>query len=611
MAMPGLAPGLPRALAGRYRLVRLLAKGGMAEVWEGRDEVLNRPVAIKMLLAHLAADPYLQERFRREAVTAARLVHPGIVAIFDAGVEVLGEAGTDAGSLFSVGWPRDERTKPDMPWPDQPSTAFIVMELVPGETLRDLIARAAPLSPRLATAIVAQVADALAYAHAQGLVHRDIKPANVLLRDEGSDVVRVKVADFGIAKAAATAGGDLTASGTVLGTPKYLSPEQVQGKEPDARADLYSLGVVLFEMLAGRPPFQESTDMATALAQVQQPVPALDELVPGLPRQLTDIVGALLAKDPADRVPSALALGGSLARVGRSLGTSEASNEPGADVHTGLLPTLQSPSGPKDANARPASAGGTIALASEPTEAAALAEGPTGPILVEPAGEAVKAGRGRRKSSRERVPKRSSARGPGPPRKRRPGRWASIVVAVLLVAGLSLAGALAHFPGPAPGTKQDAGGDGGRASSGSSSTSALTVVSVHELTQDGNQPNDNVSELLSVIGNNPSGYWESDIYNSAEFGGSGGFGLVLQLAGLHVLRQLTVSTPMQGWTAEVFASSSDAGALSGWGQALSRQSAINGDSVFSLRDKRASWVLLWMIDPGPTRQAVVRRLSVT
>jgi serine/threonine protein kinase len=583
----------------------------MAEVWEGRDEVLNRPVAIKMLLAHLAADPYLQERFRREAVTAARLVHPGIVAIFDAGVEVLGEGGTDPGSLFSVGWPRDERSKPDMPWPDQPSTAFIVMELVPGETLRDLIARAAPLSPRLATAIAAQVADALAYAHAQGLVHRDIKPANVLLRDEGSDVVRVKVADFGIAKAAATAGGDLTASGTVLGTPKYLAPEQVQGKEPDARADLYSLGVVLFEMLAGRPPFQESTDMATALAQVQQPVPALDELVPGLPRQLTDVVGALLAKDPADRVPSALALGASLARVGRSLGTSEASNEPGADIHTGPLPTVRSPSEPKDANNSPASAGGTVALASEPTEAAALMDGPTGPILVEPTGRAVKAGRGARKSSRARVPKKRSARGPGPHRKRRPGRWASIVVAVLLVAGLSFAAALAHVPGTAPGTKQDAGGNGGRASSGSSSTSALTVVSVHELTQDGNEPNDNVRELPNVIGNTTSAYWESDIYKSAEFGGSGGFGLVLQLDGLHVLRQVTVSTPMQGWTAEVFASSSDAGALSGWGQALSRQSAIKGDAVFSLRDKKASWVLFWMIDPGPTRQAVVRRLSVT
>ena len=106
VVVPGLAPGLPRVLAGRYRLVRLLAKGGMAEVWEGRDEVLNRPVAIKMLLAHLAADPYLQERFRREAVTAARLVHPGIVAIFDAGVEIVGEQEAGPGAMLSMGWPR-------------------------------------------------------------------------------------------------------------------------------------------------------------------------------------------------------------------------------------------------------------------------------------------------------------------------------------------------------------------------------------------------------------------------------------------------------------------------------------------------------------------------
>ena len=269
----------------------------MAEVWEGRDEVLNRPVAVKMLLAHLAADPYLQERFRREAVTAARLVHPGIVAIFDAGVEVLDETGSNPGGLLSVGWPADGRG-PAVGWAAPASTAFIVMELVPGETLRDLIGRAAPLPPALAVAIAAQMAEALAYAHAQGLVHRDIKPANVLLRDEGGDMVRVKVADFGIAKAAATAGGDLTASGTVLGTPKYLSPEQVQGKEPDPRADLYSLGVVLFEMLAGQPPFQESTDMATALAHVQKPAPDLGQIVPGLQRGLVDLVSAFWPKTP-------------------------------------------------------------------------------------------------------------------------------------------------------------------------------------------------------------------------------------------------------------------------------------------------------------------------
>jgi serine/threonine-protein kinase len=583
----------------------------MAEVWEGRDEVLNRPVAIKMLLAHLAADPYLQERFRREAVTAARLVHPGIVAIFDAGVEVLGEQGAGPEALLSVGWPRDERTNPAIGGPDQRSTAFIVMELVPGETLRDLIARAAPLSPQLATAIAAQVADALAYAHAQGLVHRDIKPANVLLRDEGSDVVRVKVADFGIAKAAATAGGDLTASGTVLGTPKYLSPEQVQGKEPDPRADLYSLGVVLFEMLAGRPPFQENTDMATALAQVQKPVPPLGELVPGLPTPLTDLVGALLAKDPAHRVPSALVLGSDLARVRRSLGGLEAPHDPGGNFHTGPLPSQPSTSRAGAGHPGNADEVGTVALGKQATEASTMVDGASGLTLVDQATATERAGgsgRARRAPRGRRATRNEVANDPTRRRRRRPGRWTSIVVAVLLVAGLTLAGVLVHIPGTAPGTNRPGGGGSG---SGPGTFPALTVVAVSEFTQDGIKPNDNLNELPNVVGNNPGKYWESDIYTSAEFGGSGGFGIVLKLDGQHVLHQLSVSTPMEDWSAEVFAAGSDSATLSGWGQALARQSSINGNAVFPLRNGKASWVLFWMIDPGPTRQAVVRRLSVT
>jgi serine/threonine-protein kinase len=580
----------------------------MAEVWEGRDEVLNRPVAIKMLLAHLAADPYLQERFRREAVTAARLVHPGIVAIFDAGVEVLGENGAGPGAVLSMGWPRDERAQPETVGPDQPSTAFIVMELVPGETLRDLIGRAAPLSPQLATAIAAQVADALAYAHAQGLVHRDIKPANILLRDEGAEMVRVKVADFGIAKAAAMAGGDLTASGTVLGTPKYLSPEQVQGKEPDPRADLYSLGVVVFEMLAGRPPFQENTDMATALAHVQQPAPALGEVAPGLPPQLTDLVAALLAKDPAQRVPSALVLGSALGRVRRSLGATEAQNEPGANLHTALLPPHRRTSRPEAGLPEPGSTSRTTALGTQAIGGQTLVEGANGATLVEPAGRAE---RGRRAAGRDRASGKEPESKPPQRGRRRPGRWTSIVVAVLLVAGLTVAAALVHIPGTAPRTSQPGRAGGGGPQSSSAPFPTLPVVSVRELTQDGNQPNDNLSELPNVIGNNPAKYWESDIYKRPEFGGSGGFGLVLQLDGPHVLHQLAVSTPMDGWSAEVFTANSAAGTLSGWGRSLSHQASINGDAVFSLGGQKASWVLFWIIDPGPTRRAVVRRLSVT
>ncbi len=301
----------------------------MAEVWEGRDEVLNRPVAVKVLLSHLAADPLLRERFRREAVTAARLVHPGIVAIFDAGVEVLGEQGDLPGTSLSGSWTRDETDRLGVAWPEGPSTAYIVMELVPGETLRDLMARAGPLPAELTIAITTQLADALAYAHAQGLVHRDIKPANLLLRDEGGDTARVKIADFGIAKAVAVAGSDLTASGDMLGTPKYLSPEQVQGREPDGRADLYSVGVVLFEMLAGRPPFSANTEMATALAHVQQPIPDIDEVRPDLPAGLGELVGSLLVKDPRYRLASALALGGALASIRKSMGIS-APVEPGS-----------------------------------------------------------------------------------------------------------------------------------------------------------------------------------------------------------------------------------------------------------------------------------------
>src|SRR5581483_4827749 len=209
-------------LGGRYRLVAPVARGGMAEVWEAHDEVLSRPVAVKVLQPHLAADEIFLERFRREAVTAARLAHPNVVATFDTGLDC--------------------------------GTAYIVMELVRGRNLRQLLNDEGRLEPWLAVAIGRQVADALAYAHQAGLVHRDVKPANILLVEDEWGSVRVKVTDFGIAKAGAGS-GDLTRTGIVLGTPKYLSPEQIKGLEPDARADLYSLGVVLYEMLTGVPPF--------------------------------------------------------------------------------------------------------------------------------------------------------------------------------------------------------------------------------------------------------------------------------------------------------------------------------------------------------------------
>ncbi len=280
LVVPGFDPTTPitigRTLGGRYRLVAPIARGGMAEVWEGYDAVLSRPVAVKVLHSYLASDEVFLERFRREAITAARLAHPAVVATYDTGY--------DGG------------------------TAYIVMELVRGRTLRQMLGDQGRLEPWQAVAVARQIADALAAAHQAGLVHRDIKPANILLVEDGLGGLRVKVTDFGIAKAGAESVRDLTRTGTVLGTPKYLSPEQIRGTDPDARADLYSLGVVLYEMLVGEAPFAGETDVATAMSHLNDRVPKVSARVRSVPAGLDKLVSDLLAKNPDRRIPSAVVL---------------------------------------------------------------------------------------------------------------------------------------------------------------------------------------------------------------------------------------------------------------------------------------------------------------
>jgi serine/threonine-protein kinase len=602
----------------------------MAEVWEGRDEILNRPVAVKVLLSHLAADPLVRERFRREAVTAARLVHPGIVAIFDAGVEVLAEQGDLPGSSLSGAWSRDETERLGAAWPEGPSTAYIVMELVPGETLRDLMGRAGPLPAELTIAITAQLADALAYAHAQGLVHRDIKPANLLLRDEGGDTVRVKIADFGIAKAVAVAGADLTASGDMLGTPKYLSPEQVQGRESDGRADLYSVGVVLFEMLAGRPPFSASTEMATALAHVQEPVPDIDQVRPDLPAGLGDLVGSLLVKDPRYRLASALALGGALTSIHKGMGAA-AQNETDAYLNFNVGTRTGRRLGPADDGSEPRTLTDSVRpdLGGPTIVAAAVGEAGAGSGITDRfdgSSEAI-VGAGAQPTVAlrgangdvyaEGGPKRRAARGakdpsPGGARRRKSWRATNIVVGSLLVAGLVVAGALVSTRGPShlPSKGSASTGSVGTGAAPNAARSTLRTIAVHELTQDGNQPNDDVSQVGNVIDGKPSTYWESDVYTGPEFGGSGGFGLVLQLSAAHALHELVAISPMKGWTAEVFTAERDVPDLAGWGSPVDERSRIDGSATFSLAGRTASWVLFWIVDPGPSRRAVVEELTV-
>jgi serine/threonine-protein kinase len=253
-------------LAGRYRLDRLIANGGMAQVWEATDETLVRRVAVKILHDHLA-DPTTIARFRAEGTAAARLRHHGAVAIYDTCLD----RGVDA----------------------------IVMEYVEGPTLRQRLDHAGRLSPSDAIGIAVEVADALEAAHRLGLVHRDVKPGNILLCADGT----VKITDFGIAKIRG-AGADLTLPGTFLGTAKYLSPEQVEGGPVDGRTDVYSLGVVLYEMLCGGVPFDGPSDAAIALGRLQRaPTPAR-ELRPDLPIALEGVLARAMARRPEDRYPT-------------------------------------------------------------------------------------------------------------------------------------------------------------------------------------------------------------------------------------------------------------------------------------------------------------------
>jgi tRNA A-37 threonylcarbamoyl transferase component Bud32 len=290
-------------LAGRYRLDSLLASGGMAQVWRGTDDVLRRQVAVKLLHPHLAADTTFVTRFRQEALAAARLAHPGIVAIYD----TCSEDGVEA----------------------------IVMELVVGRTLRERLDDATPIDPWQAAGLAAQVAEALDAAHRAGLVHRDVKPANVLLSDDG----RVKVADFGIAKAVADA--DLTQPGLMVGTAKYLAPEQVRGDAVDPRTDLYSLGVVLYEMLCGRPPFVADTDAATALARLQRDPLRPRQVRAGVPKGLEEVVCRAMAREPAERYDTAADMRAALLAAG-------ASASPDADLTAatvGLVSAHTAPAG--------------------------------------------------------------------------------------------------------------------------------------------------------------------------------------------------------------------------------------------------------------------------
>jgi serine/threonine protein kinase len=265
-------------LGGRYRLSGRIAVGGMGEVWRGTDELLDRPVAVKLLSAAHATDDSFRARFRAEARYAASLSHPNIAQVFDYGE-----------------MPEDEEAPEGLP----AGGAYLVMELVQGEPLSAVIAREERLSPTDSLRIVSQAADALAAAHEAGIVHRDIKPGNLLVTGDGT----TKITDFGIARALwAAQASHLTQTGMVMGTASYVSPEQATGGTITSGSDIYSLGVVAYECLTGTPPFTAETPVAIAVAHMHRPVPPLPDDVPA---PIADLILTMLAKQPEDRPQSA------------------------------------------------------------------------------------------------------------------------------------------------------------------------------------------------------------------------------------------------------------------------------------------------------------------
>ena len=472
----------------------------MAEVWEATDQILTRRVAVKLLHGHLVRDDSFVRRFRAEAIAAARLAHPSIVSVYD----TFTDAGLEA----------------------------IVMELVVGTTLRADLDQHGPLRFDALLAIGTQVADALGAAHASGLVHRDVKPANILLSADG----RVLVADFGIAKAAE--GSDLTSDGSVVGTAKYLAPEQVEGAALDGRADLYSLGVVLYEAITGEAPFVAETDTGTALARLHRDATPPSRLRPDLPASVEAVVMQAMARHRDQRFPDAAAMRAALLRAGA------------------------------DPRRAPAVAQAAVAASARDDRIP-----PAPPPSAPPA---------------PRSSPRSSGTQPGPPRAahgpgRRHRRWPWVLVVLgLLSVGVALAAVAVRDP-----TSLD--------------QLEVTSAAAFDPFGDGLKTENNDLAALAVDGD-PATSWQTEPYKNPNLAeGKGGVGLVVDLVEPATAKRIQVTSTDTGWSGAIYASTGPRPTdLSGWGDPIgSVRQAASGTTVIDLRGPaRPEALLIWFTRLG-------------
>jgi hypothetical protein len=480
--MEAVGPG--HRLAGRYVLEELTATGGMAAVWRARDEVLARRVAVKILREDLATEPGFAERFQREAVAAARLNHPNVISVFDTGQE--------------------------------DGVRYIVMEHFEGQSLGAVLGREAPLEPDRAVSLTRPILSALAAAHRSGLVHRDVKPANILV---GGGVV--KVTDFGIAKAAFDT-RELTTTGALIGTARYLSPEQVQGGEVDQRSDLYSAGVVLFEMLTGRPPFEAATELATAMMRLTREPPEPRALRPGIPSGLQQVVLKAMARDPHGRFPTAEAM--------------------------------------------------LAALERHSPESAPPPTRPMSPVA--------------RQASPEH---RDSAF----------RSWILVPIVVLVLAAVVLVGGLVlgrlQLGGPL-------GIEPAEEPEGSALPVALAIVGAKDFDPEGDDGSEHPEEVALAVDGSRSTSWGTDHYNSADFGGlKDGLGLWVDLRGNPRVQEITVFSPVEGWTFQVMTGTLPddlSGPVSDAAGSATFE-VRSGRAVVQIEPVRAAGILIWITGLGP------------
>ncbi len=483
----------------------------MAQVWGATDQVLARQVAVKVLHPHLARDHSFVKRFRGEAVAAARLAHPSIVSIYD----TLAEDGINA----------------------------IVMELVVGTTMRADLDQHGPLELDAVLAIGTQVADALGAAHASGLVHRDVKPANILLSGDG----RVLVADFGIAKAAE--GSDLTSDGSMVGTAKYLAPEQVEGAPIDGRTDLYALGIVLYEALTGSPPFAADTDAGTALARLHQDPTPPRQLRPHIPVAVELVVTRALARRPDDRFADAATMRRALLAAGA------------------------------DPTQAPAVAQAAVAASTDERPAASPSSPPPPrrPVLPGPAPVPAPGG----------DPSDPSDWGRPRPVTRR-ARWPWVVAGLLFLVGVG-AGLVAL------------------ANSGIAEGPGRTIA-IADVTTFDPPPGDlveNDGQLGFITDGDPETAWSTERYGSPELtSDKDGVGLVVALGESTDLRRLDITTPAGGWTAQVHVVDGELpDDIGGWGEPVNEAAEVDAGTVrVEIDGASGDAILIWFTRLAPIEE---------